>query len=151
MGYALAHGEGNDFMGWTGFALVGVDPSRLSYWFYQAIFANTASTITSGAVAERLHLPAFFIYSFCLTGVMYPIASRWVWFHNGWLKQHGFIDFGGSGVVHMVGGVCALVAALYVGPRTLPPHSKKKGLSVFRGHSMTVRSSFTYKFEFKKK
>ena len=63
----------------------------------------------SGATAERINLPAFFIYAFALTGFMYPVASRWVWHSSGWLKLRGFIDFGGSGCVHMLGGVCALV------------------------------------------
>jgi Amt family ammonium transporter len=54
-------------------------------------------------------LPAFFIYAFLLTGFFYPVASRWVWHPSGWLKIRGFIDFGGSGCVHMIGGVCALV------------------------------------------
>lgn len=69
--------------------------------------------VCSGATAERINLPAFFIYAFLLTGFFYPVASRWVWHPSGWLKIRGFIDFGGSGCVHMLGGVCALVNRFY--------------------------------------
>lgn len=63
----------------------------------------------SGATAERINLPAFFIYAFLLTGFLHPVASRWVWHTSGWLKVRGVIDFGGGGCVHMLGGVSALV------------------------------------------
>ncbi|XP_046459386.1 ammonium transporter 2-like isoform X1 [Daphnia pulex] len=138
VGYAFAYGDGNEFIGWTGFALQGVSPSKLSFWFYQTIFANTASTIVSGATAERINLPAFFIYAFLLTGFFYPVASRWVWHPSGWLKIRGFIDFGGSGCVHMLGGVCALVACVMVGPRTGRYENKTKKKFAFRGHSNTL-------------
>lgn len=135
IGYAFAFGDGNEFIGWTGFALHGVPSSKLSFFFYQTIFSNTASTITSGSVAERMAIPGFFVYSFLMTGVMYPIAARWTWHKEGWLRVRGFIDFGGSGVVHMLGGVCALVATLFIGPRT---GRTKSSRNMFRGHSITL-------------
>ena len=149
-GYAIAYGDGNVFIGWTGFALQDVSPSRFSFWFYQSIFANTASTIASGATAERINLPAFFVYSFVLTGFVYPLASRWCWHPTGWLKVLGFFDFGGSGVVHMLGGVCALVATLLVGPRIGRFGPKDKKTFAYRGHSTTVGWFYTLLLLFKK-
>ena len=95
----------------------------------------------SGSTAERINLPAFFVYAFLLTGIMYPVAARWAWHPTGWLKVRGFFDFGGSGVVHMLGGVCALVATLMVGPRIgrFGPKGASHQKVAFRGHSTTVR------------
>ncbi|KAK4010730.1 hypothetical protein OUZ56_019862 [Daphnia magna] len=138
VGYAFAYGDGNEFIGWTGFALQGVSPHKISFWFYQTIFANTVSTIVSGATAERINLPAFFIYAFLLTGFLHPVASRWVWHTSGWLKVRGVIDFGGGGCVHMLGGVSALVACLMVGPRIGRYDNKTMKKFAFRGHSNTL-------------
>lgn len=117
VGYALAWGEGNSIVGWTNFALSDIPDDKVSLAFYQLIFANTASTIVSGAVAERLNLPCYFVYGFLLTGVSYPLVSRWGWEETGWLKTLGFRDFGGSGIVHMYSGACAFIASRIIGPR----------------------------------
>ena len=80
---------------------------------------------------------------------MYPVAARWAWHPTGWLKLRGFFDYGGSGVVHMLGGICALMATLIVGPRIGrfgPSQSNKKNGSqklAFRGHSTTVIIAFS--------
>ncbi|NER31276.1 MAG: ammonium transporter [Symploca sp. SIO1C4] len=86
-------------------------------FLFQLVFAGTAATIVSGAVAERIKLKAFFLFSLVFIAISYPITGHWVWADNGWLKQLGFLDFAGSTVVHAVGGMAALVGAYLLGPR----------------------------------
>ncbi|WP_425398817.1 ammonium transporter [Aeoliella sp.] len=89
-------------------------------WFFQAMFAATAATIVSGAVAGRMKVGAYLIYSALLTGLIYPISGYWKW-GGGWLMQfesgHQFQDFAGSAVVHAVGGFAGLAGAIILGPR----------------------------------
>ena len=76
----------------------------------QFVFAATAATIVSGAIAERCQFLAYFIYSMLITGWVYPPVSHWAWDTDGWLSQTGYYhDFAGSGVVHLLGANCALV------------------------------------------
>jgi Amt family ammonium transporter len=92
------------------------------FWFFQMVFAATAATIVAGAVAERMKITAYLAYSFILGAIIYPVYGHWVW-GGGWLSDitiggaTGVVDFAGSGVVHMVGGLTALIAAWMVGPR----------------------------------
>lgn len=85
-------------------------------WFFQAVFAATAATIVSGAVAGRMKFTAYMVYSAILTGLIYPISGYWKW-GGGWLAEMGFQDFAGSAVVHAVGGFAGLAGALILGPR----------------------------------
>lgn len=89
-------------------------------WFFQCMFAATAATIVSGAVAGRIKIGAYFVYSAVICGFVYPISGMWKW-GGGWLTQFdndmGFQDFAGSGVVHMVGGFAGLAGAMMLGPR----------------------------------
>jgi Amt family ammonium transporter len=121
-------GEFNGFLGFAGF---GIDAPLASgtldlgynegytYWtdfLFQGMFAATAATIVSGAVAERMKIGAFMIFTVLYVGLIYPIAGSWKW-GGGFLDQLGFYDFAGSTLVHSVGGWAALVAVWLLGPR----------------------------------
>jgi len=135
IGYGFANGGGNPFIGTdsvagTGspFATAGlIDHGTGAGWarvFFGFTFAAAASTIVSGAVAERAMLPAYMVFSSLTTALIYPVVSHWVWSSSGWLSVlngdallGGVIDFAGAGVVHMTGGVAALSGAWVIGPR----------------------------------
>jgi len=85
-------------------------------FLFQAAFAAAAATIVSGAVAGRTRFAGYIAYSIVITGLVYPVVVSWKW-GGGWLDELGFIDFAGSGVVHLTGGVAALVGAYVIGPR----------------------------------
>merc|ERR1712048_1554686 len=89
-------------------------------WFFQWAFCSAAATIVSGGVAERIMFPPYALFSFLMTSFVYPVVVAWTWGY-GWLaaiNDVGYMDFAGSGVVHLTGGIGALVAAIIVGPRT---------------------------------
>ena len=90
--------------------------SALSDFFFQVVFVATAMSIVSGAVAERMKLWSFFLFTIVLTGFTYPVQGFWKW-GGGWLDQLGFQDFAGSGVVHLCGAAAALAGVLVLGPR----------------------------------
>jgi len=109
------------------FALITAphDPSLLAMFLFSAVFMDTAATIPTGALAERWKFSAFLIYSLFMSMVLYPIFGNWVW-GGGWLSAlgsaiglgHGHVDFAGSSVVHMTGGVTALAGTVVLGPRS---------------------------------
>jgi Amt family ammonium transporter len=101
---------------------------------FQTVFAATAATIVSGAVAERTEFKAYILASFFITAVIYPISGHWVW-GGGWLSELGFHDFAGSTVVHSVGGWLGLVATAIIGPRLGKYNGKRKAIP---GHSLTI-------------
>ena len=90
--------------------------SNLSDFFFQVVFVATAMSIVSGAVAERMKLWSFFAFAVVLTGFIYPVQGYWKW-GGGWLDSFGFLDFAGSGVVHMCGGAAALAGVMVLGAR----------------------------------
>ena len=90
--------------------------STMSNWFFQMVFVATAASIVSGAIAERVQLWAFFVFTLVLTAFIYPIVGAWTW-GEGWLFDLGFKDFAGSTIVHSTGGWAALAGAIVVGPR----------------------------------
>ncbi|TWT35786.1 Ammonium transporter NrgA [Posidoniimonas corsicana] len=110
------------FFAFGGFGLEGYDSasdrtfSPEVDWLFQAVFAATAATIVSGAVAGRMKVSGYLIYSAILTGLIYPISGMWKW-GGGWLAERGFQDFAGSAVVHGVGGFAGLAGAMILGPR----------------------------------
>ncbi|KAL0402549.1 UNVERIFIED_CONTAM: Ammonium transporter 1 member 2 [Sesamum latifolium] len=129
-GYAFAFGgPSNGFIGKHFFGLkeFPTPAADYSFFLYQWAFAIAAAGITSGSIAERTQFVAYLIYSSFLTGFVYPIVSHWFWSGDGWagaaksdgnfLFGSGVIDFAGSGVVHMVGGIAGLWGALIEGPR----------------------------------
>jgi Amt family ammonium transporter len=120
VGYGVMFGEGNAFMGLASFFPNngGADSDLPPYvfLFFQLVFAATACTIVSGAIAERARLLTFFIFTALATMMIYPVVGHWVW-GGGWLSEQGFMDFAGSTVVHGVGGGMALAGALIIGPR----------------------------------
>lgn len=79
--------------------------------FYQWTFAATCSTIISGAMAGRTNLVAYFVYSVVVTGFIYPVVVHWTWSDNAWLADRGYLDFAGSGIVHVTGGIAAMIGA----------------------------------------
>jgi len=90
--------------------------SASSDWFFQMVFVAAAASIVSGAVAERVKLTTFLVFSAILTGIIYPIQGSWTW-GGGWLSEMGFSDFAGSSIVHSVGGWAALTGAIIIGAR----------------------------------
>ncbi len=113
-------------LGFKGFLLqgAGYDTAAFALFLFQMVFMDTTATIPTGAAAERWRFSAFMIYGCCIGICMYPIFGNWVW-GNGWLSNlgsnfgigHGHVDFAGSSVVHMQGGVIALIFAWLIGPR----------------------------------
>ncbi|QRM89219.1 ammonium transporter [Lacinutrix sp. WUR7] len=113
VGYSLMYGDtSNGWFFWSG--LMQGEGADL---FFQTMFAATAATIVSGAIAGRTKYSTYAIFSILMTALIYPIAGGWQWQGSGWLTELGFIDFAGSSIVHSVGGWAALVAAFMVGPR----------------------------------
>ena len=127
IGFAIMFGDGNNFMGLSGWfvsaetkgfsALEWSSVPTLSAWLFQLVFAATAATIVSGAMAERTKFRSYLIYSIFITGLIYPIVGHWIW-GGGWLSSLGMLDFAGSTVVHSTGGWLALTGAIVLGART---------------------------------
>ena len=97
-------------------AVIGNGYAVTSDWFFQMVFVATTASIVSGALAERVNLWAFFVFTVILTTIIYPVVGAWTW-GGGWLAERGFTDFAGSTIVHSTGGWAALAGALVVGPR----------------------------------
>ena len=154
IGFALMFGDGSSLVGTNGFALGGADNSPAmgdaytgvfsalnwagvplyAKFFFQLVFAGTAATIVSGAVAERIKFGSFIAFSFALVAVIYAIGGHWAW-GGGWLSAMGFADFAGSTVVHSVGGWAALAGVIFLGPRT-GKYLKDGSIRPIPGHNM---------------
>lgn len=124
--------------------LVGIDDFFLSGgdamgWFFQVVFAATAATIVSGAMAERTKFTSYLLYSMVISGVIYPISGHWIW-GGGWLAARGFYDFAGSTAVHSVGAWAALAGAWIIGPRRGKYIRKdgRVGVKAIMGHNMPL-------------
>lgn len=137
IGYGIMFGAGNGFFGtlsmyndgiWSG----GIPPE--AFLIFQTVFAATAATIVSGAMAERTHFISYLVYSVVISAIIYPISGHWIW-GGGWLAQMGFVDFAGSTAVHSLGGWIGLAGAIMLGPRI----GKFKGKKVMAipGHNLT--------------
>ncbi|MDR1997564.1 MAG: ammonium transporter [Candidatus Margulisbacteria bacterium] len=118
VGYGVMFGASKlGLFGASGFFLNGVTEMwDIGFFFFQAMFAATAATIVSGAMAERTQFKAYLFYTIFISAFIYPVVGHWIW-GGGWLAEAGFLDFAGSTVVHSVGGWAALVGAIFLGPR----------------------------------
>ncbi len=144
IGFGLMFGESNGLFGTTLFGMSGVEPGTDWNWtflIFQTVFAATAATIVSGAMAERTKFVGYLAYSFFITLLIYPIFGSWAWGGlldgGGWLENIGFLDFAGSTVVHSVGGWLALAGAIVLGPRVgkYGPDGKPKAIL---GHNIPL-------------
>ncbi|MFA5783962.1 MAG: ammonium transporter [Phycisphaerae bacterium] len=124
VGFGLMFGVTNGLFGTTNFAMSGTEPGADWNWtflIFQTVFAATAATIVSGAMAERTKFVGYLVYSFFISLFIYPVFGSWAWGGlldgGGWLEKLGFLDFAGSTVVHSVGGWLALAGAIVLGPR----------------------------------
>lgn len=142
VGFGLMFGTNPS--GWIGidhFFPVDLDSFDYAFMLFQTMFAATAVTIASGAMAERTHFHAYIIGAIITTAIIYPIFGSWVWgsYFNGmgWLSKLGFIDFAGSTVVHSIGGWVALAGVIILGPRL--GRFSSQGLSRgIPGHNLTL-------------
>ncbi|NUN70549.1 MAG: ammonium transporter [Bacteroidetes bacterium] len=155
IGWGFMFGNGSPFIGLEGlYGVSGADNSPASgdayagvysamswatvplmaKFFFQLVFAGTAATIVSGAVAERIKYLSFIIFSFILVAFLYPVTGHWIW-GGGWLAAAGFWDFAGSTVVHSVGGWAALAGVIVLGPRI--GKFKDGKVQPIPGHNMT--------------
>ncbi len=123
-GFAFMFEPGTPVIGTQGFFLMGLSPTylttgipTLAFWVFQFAFADTASTITSGAMIGRCGFWGDIFYSIGVTGFIYPIIGHWTWGPDGWLALMNFHDFAGSTVVHSIGGAISLAGAIALGPR----------------------------------
>lgn len=121
IGFAIMFGADSlGLFGTTGFFLGGAGPGDYTFWMFQVVFAATAATIVSGAMAERTKFSSYIIYSFVISAIIYPVVGHWIW-GGGWLSTFGgigFHDFAGSTVVHSVGGWAGLMGAVFLGARS---------------------------------
>jgi len=118
VGYGLMFGNNpSGYVGTSLFALAKASDWTFNLLFFQIMFAATAATIVSGAMAERTNYLAYLFAACGVTAIIYPVYGSWAWNAQGWLSQMGFIDFAGSTVVHSVGGWCALAGIIVLGPR----------------------------------
>jgi Amt family ammonium transporter len=159
IGFGLMFGDGNGFVGTSGLIFAsGADNSPqmndayqgvygslkwtgVPLWakfFFQLVFAGTAATIVSGAVAERIKFSAFILFSFVMVGLIYPVVGHWIW-GGGWAASAGMFDFAGSTVVHSIGGWAALAGVIMLGPR-IGKYAKDGKPLPLPGHSMTSAS-----------
>lgn len=153
IGFGLMFGTtAGGWIGTDGFALMGYmtnDDGSTNYWtftfwMFQVVFAATAATIVSGAMAERTKFIAYLVYSVVISALIYPVFGSWAWGNlflgaenSGWLVSKGFIDYAGSTVVHSIGGWAALAGAIVLGPRKGKYSSDGKPKPI-PGHNMPL-------------
>ena len=142
-GYGIMFGAGTAVFGWIDPFIMKdyshILPPGVPLWAYaifQTVFCATSATIVSGAMAERTKFSAYCLYSAAISLFIYPVSGHWIW-GGGWLSEMGFHDFAGSTAVHMVGGVCALIGAKILGPRTgkYGPDGKPRAIL---GHNLSI-------------
>lgn len=141
IGYSIMYGAGNAFIG--DFSLFAFSPESDSFAagysdyadiMFQTVFAATAATIVSGAMAERTKFSAYLIFTVVITLIIYPVSGHWTW-GGGWLSELGFIDFAGSTIVHSVGAWVGLAGAMILGPR-IGKYGKDGKAKAIPGHNI---------------
>ena len=147
IGFGIMFGATNGIIGTDHFFLspdngTGDGQWQYTFWMFQVVFAATAATIVSGAMAERTRFAGYLVYSVAITAIIYPVFGHWAWGNllldqASWLADMGFIDFAGSTVVHSVGGWAALAGAIVVGPR-LGKFTKDGLVRAIPGHNMAM-------------
>ena len=162
VGFGLMFGDGTPFVGLSGWFLGGVDNSPatgeayqgvftalnwtgvplFAKFFFQLVFAGTAATIVSGAVAERVKFLSFILFSFFLVAIIYPVGGHWAW-GGGFLGAMGFKDFAGSTVVHSIGGWAALAGVFILGPR-IGKYGKDGKIHPIPAHNMGLATIGTF-------
>jgi len=163
LGFGIMFGDGTPFFGTQGIWFVGgadnspamgdaykgvysaLNWTGTPLWtkfFFQLVFAGTAATIVSGAVAERIKFGAFYIFSFSMVAIIYPVVGHWIW-GGGWLAKLGMFDFAGSTQVHSIGGWAALTGAMVLGPR-IGKYSKDGKINPLPGHSIALATLGTF-------
>ena len=134
-----------NLFGTTGFALTGAtyDVGVIAFFLFQLVFMDTTATIPTGSMAERWRWKSFVVYGLFVSALLYPMFAAWVW-GGGWLSQlgqiglgSGYVDFAGSGVVHSVGGWCALAGAIVIGPR-LGKYNRDGSSNPIPGHNQIL-------------
>lgn len=142
-GYGVMFGTGTALFGWIDPMIIkdysDVLPAGVPLWafaIFQTVFCATASTIVSGAMAERTKFSSYCIYSAAISLFIYPVSGHWIW-GGGWLADLDFHDFAGSTAVHMVGGVCALIGAAILKPR-IGKYDKSGKPKAILGHNLTL-------------
>lgn len=141
IGFSLMFGVGSFigkaplFLGGS-FEHLGLNISLPTFLLFQTVFAATAATIVSGAMAERTKFTSYLIYSAAISLVIYPVVGHWAW-GGGWLSDLGFIDFAGSTVVHSVGGWAAMVGAAILGPR-IGKYREDGRPNAIPGHNLVI-------------
>ncbi|NOZ63813.1 MAG: ammonium transporter [Caldiserica bacterium] len=146
IGFGIMFGAGTLFMGTSGFFLKDAGGTFASLdwtqvpleakYFFQMVFAATAATIVSGAMAERTRFNAYILYSIVISAFIYPVVGHWIW-GGGWLAKIGMWDFAGSTVVHGVGGWLALAGAIMLGPR-VGKYNPDGSSNAIPGHSIPL-------------
>ncbi|MBN2022461.1 MAG: ammonium transporter [Pirellulales bacterium] len=163
IGWGLMFGDGGPFVGERGlFMVAGADNSpavldayRGDYaalnwtgvplwakFFFQLVFAGTAATIVSGAVAERIKYLSFILFSLVMAVAVYPVVGHWIW-GGGWLQTRGFLDFAGSTQVHSVGGWAALAGVVILGPR-IGKYAVGGRVNAIPGHNLSLAAIGTF-------
>lgn len=151
VGWAFAYGthdSSNGFIGMGNFFLTDFDD--YTSWFFQFAFAAAAATIVAGSLAERVKFSAYLVYTVVITAFIYPVVIHWGWDVNGWMSPFredtddlfmasGYVDFAGSGLVHMVGGWAGLMGAAIVGPR-IGKFGKDGSVNAIPGHNISIAS-----------
>jgi len=144
-GYALSQGGFTEF---NTHNLGDLKPEQAVYFFHSFTYSSTCATIISGGVAERISFSAYIGMAGIMVGFFYPVFAYWCWSEHGWLYELGYTDFAGTGVIHALGGISALVSAWFLGPRigrfNVDVESGQVEIHEFKGHSPVLSALGTF-------